>query len=1401
MKRFTLTLIALLSVVVVFADGPKKQLTKLPTMPAKASMPLRQKLDIKEAPASLTMKKAPVQATPRRGPRKAPSAADLEGVYTWDYLQADKLSTDLDSIETTSYSKKVTITQSETTEGGLTISGMFGNSLEATIDGDYIVIESGQPAGLTIYGAYTVVGGFYYEGDEENPAGWYSWDIHGKIQDDGSICFEEWIISRLTNGEYAGYSFAYYVSGSTLTPDESLSLVKVPEGVEIVPYVMSYYDPFLEVDATIPVNVAVDGNDVYFQGLGAGANLPKAWVKGTKSGNIVTFPENQYMGEGRNGSTYGFSYGGDGVFTYAPVTDIYTAEGYVGVTSGANTENYYNPVLMRVIERAAMPANPAILSLDRGNYNSLDFNVLLKDTDGAPLDASKLSYMIYTDTDGDISPLTFTPTTHYTLTEDMTEFPYGFTDNPDFTKNHIYLNDLYSSDWDRIGIQSIYTCGGERNATPIQWFENKEAYAVVKGNTLTFYYDSERATREGLSYNLPYYDNTPGWTGFNNGNGNTTITTATFDESFKNYTGLKNTGRWFYYMKALTTINHFDYLNTDNVTDMTCMFLDCSSLVNLDITNLNTANVRDMSGMFVGCTSLVNLDVTNMNTANVTDMAEMFRGCSSLTTIDLSNFDMTNVTNTRWMFQDCTNLTTIYCNADWSLGVVSESEGMFGGCTSLVGAVSYDKSNIDISFANPITGYFTVNYELEPYAVVDGNTLTFYYDRRRVLREGVTYDLPSSAAIPDWTSFNNGEGNTSVTTVTFDESFENYTDLTSTRSWFYYMRALTTINHLDYLHTDNVTNMSCMFMECSSLVNLDITNLNTANVTDMSAMFSGCSSLTALEATSLQTDNVTNMSAMFNGCSNLTFLDVAGLNTANVTNMNDMFCDCQALENLDVSNFITDNVTTMRGMFADCHALTSLDVTNFNTANVTDMYFMFHGCSALTDLDVTNFNTANVTDMSEMFSSCLSLTSLDLSGFNTANVTRMPLMFGYCMKLESLNVANFDMTNVTDTRWMFKDCSKLTTIYCNADWSLGVVTESEGMFDNCPSLQGAVPFSSDNDNDISFANPTNGYFTGVEAYAVVDKDLQSLTFYYDFNKSEHESDANKDVFGVVNNGWDEYPDAGQISFVTIDESMENYHGLTTTSKMFKGLYEVRGEIKGLRYLNTEHVTDMSNMFDGCQNLDSLDLSHFNTSQVTDMGYMFYGCSALEELDLSSFNTSKVTNMIAMFSYCMALESVDLSSFNTSRMGEMGGMFNQCKFLKSLDLTNFNMSNVSDVEAMFYGCSALTTIYCNDDWSKYPLIYNDAELFSGCVKLVGAVPFEDGNDYSAWANPDTGYFTRKLMRGDVNGDSKVTIADVTALVNIILGKTTSYNTAVADINNDTKITIADVTALVNIILGK
>ena len=64
---------------------------------------------------------------------------------------------------------------------------------------------------------------------------------------------------------------------------------------------------------------------------------------------------------------------------------------------------------------------------------------------------------------------------------------------------------------------------------------------------------------------------------------------------------------------------------------------------------------------------------------------------------------------------------------------------------------------------------------------------------------------------------------------------------------------------------------------------------------------------------------------------------------------------------------------------------------------------------------------------------------------------------------------------------------------------------------------------------------------------------------------------------------------------------------------------------------------------------------------------------------------------------------------------------------------------------------------------------------------------------------------KLRIGDVNRDGQISIADVTALVNIILGKDNAtpylYDHDAADTNMDGQVTIADVTALVNIILNK
>lgn len=184
------------------------------------------------------------------------------------------------------------------------------------------------------------------------------------------------------------------------------------------------------------------------------------------------------------------------------------------------------------------------------------------------------------------------------------------------------------------------------------------------------------------------------------------------------------------------------------------------------------------------------------------------------------------------------------------------------------------------------------------------------------------------------------------------------------------------------------------------------------------------------------TSNVMDMSEMFMSCSRLTNLDVSNFNTSNVTSMGGMFFGCSGLASLDVSNFNTSRVTNMNSMFSYCE-LTSIDVSSFNTSNVEYMISMFDGCSGLTNLDLSNFNTSNVENMNSMFRGCSGLTTLDLSNFNTSNVIDMSGMFHRCSALTSLNLSNFDMSNVTSKSRM---CFSLSTTsgYCTITCPLAV---------------------------------------------------------------------------------------------------------------------------------------------------------------------------------------------------------------------------------------------------------------------------------------------------------------------------------------------------------------------------
>ena len=602
--------------------------------------------------------------------------------------------------------------------------------------------------------------------------------------------------------------------------------------------------------------------------------------------------------------------------------------------------------------------------------------------------------------------------------------------------------------------------------------QEAESYAVFDEatNTLTFKRDNNKPAG-AFALNEDY--NTLGWYKPNDDGSNANIIKkVVFDASFANARPT-SCYEWFFGCTDLTTIEGIEYLNTENVTDMSGMFYGCYALTTLDVSNFDTKNVTNMSnmfhwclalttldvsnfdtknvtnmrGMFYNCHALTTLNVSNFDTQNVTNMSNMFSVCSALTTLDVSNFDTKNVTDMSWMFSFNPALTTIYASDKFVTTACKEDRNMFTSCDNLVGAVPYDENKVGKEMANYTTGYFTdiASKVAESYAVFDEatNTLTFKHDTQKPYGAFALNEVENA---PGWYKPNDDGSNANIIKkVVFDASFANARP-TSCCEWFNGCTDLTTIEGVEYLNTENVT--------------------------DMSGMFWGCTALTTLDVSHFDTQNVTNMSYMFSDCSALTTLDVSNFNTQNVTNMYYMFSNCSALTTLDVSNFNTQNVTDMSGMFSDCRALTTLDVSNFNTQNVTDMSYMFFNCSAITTLDIANFDTKNVTDMSYMFYNCSALKTLDVS--------------------------NFDTQNVTDMSWMFYNNSALTTIYASDKFVTTACKEDRNMFKDCTNLVGAVPYD-ENKRGKEMANCTTGYFTdkaatGIDAPTVSD---DTAAEYYD----------------------------------------------------------------------------------------------------------------------------------------------------------------------------------------------------------------------------------------------------------------------------------------------------------------
>ncbi len=327
--------------------------------------------------------------------------------------------------------------------------------------------------------------------------------------------------------------------------------------------------------------------------------------------------------------------------------------------------------------------------------------------------------------------------------------------------------------------------------------------------------------------------------------------------------------------------------------------------------------------------------------------------------------------------------------------------------------------------------------------------------------------------------------------------------------------------------------------------------------------------------------------------------------------------------------------------------------------------------------------------------------------------------------------------------FMFKNCDELKTITVGSTWSTEAVTISTDMFANCFKIVGGAGTTySSSYTDASYAHidggPSNpGYLTG----ATYDLWINGVQVTY----------ANQN--GVTGPGI-----SGSVTYepstntLTLNNATVDQGGLSVVA--ISTAYGSPANFK-IKLVGTNKI-----------------LANFNSIAINakeSQGFTLYGSGTLDcggalYLDAHDHLTDHAT--VSYIKDC----SVHFDNI-------LSEGYEECLTIDNADVTTEYLSVGNDHN----GYNGLNLVNC------YVASPANGVVGDGCIMV-------NGQDWQGHIE-----IKRSGITGDVNGDGKVNVSDVTALINMILG-ITPMNETLADVNGDGRVNVSDVTALINIILG-
>lgn len=337
------------------------------------------------------------------------------------------------------------------------------------------------------------------------------------------------------------------------------------------------------------------------------------------------------------------------------------------------------------------------------------------------------------------------------------------------------------------------------------------------------------------------------------------------------------------------------------------------------------------------------------------------------------------------------------------------------------------------------------------------------------------------------------------------------------------------------------------------------------------------------------------------------------------------------------------NVKKLEFAFNNCTQLTEIPNLDYpNNVNCSDMFNntlistlanispstaigMYSSCPNLTEVDVFH-RLNNASDVAIFIAGCTNLTKFTF-GVNDIAPTNLFNFFYGDTKLSVINdIGNVKLDNANDISGMFHGCSSLTDI---ANINFGNKPTS--------SLYGASDMFNGSGLDLTTINQAN--------YPVLYNFFTKCTNLTNVSGLFANSQLGKD-------GWSSYNDYEKLGIF-------NNAPIEDCSRLFQNT-PIRYIDLGYSSLST--VTDCSEMFSGCYNLERVSFDGIELREDVNYSGMFQGCSNLNEIQFNNTPSCTSVNILKA-----ALEEAGLTSqvtfnFSTGEPNCGGGGYSVLSFI-------------------------------------------------------------------------------------------------------------------------------------------